>query len=224
MNGATVRAMFISIHAPRTGSDTHSLIIGIPRGNFNPRSPHGERQGNCLYDRHTCEFQSTLPARGATQQVHARCAGLLISIHAPRTGSDPGCKDSASLNCPISIHAPRTGSDLRSAGAHPALDLFQSTLPARGATITRLTMTFWQRSFQSTLPARGATPVGVRCARALMDFNPRSPHGERHATAKVLQTASDFNPRSPHGERRIWRDTKRGWKQFQSTLPARGAT
>ena len=34
----------------------------------------------------------------------------LISIHAPRTGSDPGVHDMW-LDMYISIHAPRTGSD-----------------------------------------------------------------------------------------------------------------
>ena len=56
------------------------------------------------------EFQSTLPARGAT--VGAVILGDIvgISIHAPREGSDPviyGPNNSLL----ISIHAPREGSD-----------------------------------------------------------------------------------------------------------------
>ena len=34
------------------------------------------------------KFQSTLPARGATEYCQNDVIGLLISIHAPRTGSD----------------------------------------------------------------------------------------------------------------------------------------
>ena len=34
------------------------------------------------------EFQSTLPARGATLQVEIFTVFIIISIHAPRTGSD----------------------------------------------------------------------------------------------------------------------------------------
>ena len=34
------------------------------------------------------EFQSTLPVRGATQAHTGGRAGLTISIHAPREGSD----------------------------------------------------------------------------------------------------------------------------------------
>ena len=47
--GATVRlverikALAISIHAPRTGSDRSTTSTTIQHLNFNPRSPHGER-------------------------------------------------------------------------------------------------------------------------------------------------------------------------------------
>ncbi len=34
------------------------------------------------------------------------------------------------------------------------------------------------------------------------NFNPRSPHGERHSSATERATPNHFNPRSPHGERR----------------------
>ena len=57
----------------------------------------------------------------------------VISIHAPRTGSDadnlPGVQRSD-----ISIHAPRTGSDVVSIWKPKTRKQFQSTLPARGAT------------------------------------------------------------------------------------------
>ena len=33
----------ISIHAPRTGSDEDETRHAATSGNFNPRSPHGER-------------------------------------------------------------------------------------------------------------------------------------------------------------------------------------
>ena len=58
----------ISIHAPRTGSDETAIAKFQNMPNFNPRSPHGERRvaalaGVAIADR----FQSTLPARGATE-------------------------------------------------------------------------------------------------------------------------------------------------------------
>ena len=33
------------------------------------------------------------------------------------------------------------------------------------------------------------------------DFNPRSPHGERHGYRSFVSAGLYFNPRSPHGER-----------------------
>ena len=125
-------------------------------------------------------------------------------------------------------------------------------------------------AFQSTLPARGATIFACRNSVKILYFNPRSPHGERHRRARTPalapcisihapRTGSDrlaicltpsaphFNPRSPHGERL---EPQRGFHHvllisihaprtgsdlppmqtcgisriFQSTLPARGAT
>ena len=36
----------------------------------------------------------------------------------------------------------------------------------------------------------------------MTDFNPRSPHGERHSgTIMGVNPWKNFNPRSPHGER-----------------------
>ena len=147
----------------------------------------------------------------------------------------------------ISIHAPRTGSDIARAGLEGGGKKFQSTLPARGATAPPMTSVSPPSVFQSTLPARGATAGFVISLRSDLDFNPRSPHGERHVRAgfhvqqqyisiHAPRTGSDagaggrtcatryFNPRSPHGERPCLMLLLRRFVQFQSTLPARGAT
>ena len=79
----------ISIHAPRVGSDYFGVSIDYLVGNFNPRSPCGERPIG--------RYKAT--------------GIVVISIHAPRVGSDPGCACHASHGCFISIHAPRVGSD-----------------------------------------------------------------------------------------------------------------
>ena len=102
---------------------------------------------------------------------------LVISIHAPRTGSDVFTAHTREGYI-ISIHAPRTGSD-----AEP---------PARAAS---------RQQFQSTLPARGATAEPPAAARAASNFNPRSPHGERRYRDATRTDERHFNPRSPCGER-----------------------
>ncbi len=70
--GATTRveggsaSHYISIHAPREGSDLVVLVIMVIDRYFNPRSPRGERLWHTYYTTGTIKFQSTLPARGAT--------------------------------------------------------------------------------------------------------------------------------------------------------------
>ena len=169
-----------------------------------------------------------------------------ISIHAPRTGSD-GLLSSAQRRAsnfnPRSPHGERpalrilkreNASDFNPRSPHGERQKYSEILPKR------------KTKFQSTLPARGAT----RCAAAIQsaaDFNPRSPHGERQINPATMngsqgisihapRTGSDtcgkrrnarvdyFNPRSPHGERLFFQQNRFDFVQFQSTLPARGAT
>ena len=78
--------------------------------NFNPRSPWGERQSVSSDVHSDFVFQSTLPVGGATRIPILVILTMLISIHAPRGGSDVKSPD-ARLQDPISIHAPRGGSD-----------------------------------------------------------------------------------------------------------------
>ena len=167
----------ISIHAPRTGSDSTCTQKGQPfqfqstlpaRGatvsnpqpstgciNFNPRSPHGERPANITDVDFSLLFQSTLPARGATLFRALQRAHIVISIHAPRTGSDAigrASRRACGYFNPRSPHGERHGR------------------------VNRIAL---KVEFQSTLPARGATRRGRGHGGAHPHFNPRSPHGER---------------------------------------------
>ena len=65
----------------------HGLIRHTPFY-FNPRSPRGERPYGDLILFALFQFQSTLPARGATIETEKYFESLPISIHAPREGSD----------------------------------------------------------------------------------------------------------------------------------------
>ena len=115
---------------------------------------------------------------GATPLVHADVLGRLISIHAPRVGSDVRLSEHLAKLL-ISIHAPRVGSDNFVGISIACTGLFQSTLPVWGATYT-----FW-------------------CGLSnTWDFNPRSPCGERHGPMSMpFWPSRNFNPRSPCGER-----------------------
>ena len=98
------------------------------RRNFNPRSPHGERPRQYIAILAECAFQSTLPARGATNQRRAARGREYISIHAPRTGSD-WTKAVVDAFVDISIHAPRTGSDYNRSTADAVVDYFNPRSP-----------------------------------------------------------------------------------------------
>ena len=221
LSGATNE---ISTHAPRTGSDTRTERQGAEAMHFNPRSPHGERRGRgCFSDGKVCRFQPTLPARGATVAPLQRVAHVLISTHAPRTGSDDQGADTYE-SFAISTHAPRTGSDVLLCCVCRSPRHFNPRSPhgeRRGDSYD----VHEPRRFQPTLPARGATRERRSDAWQLPHFNPRSPHGERHIVDIEKEIASKFqptlpargatrrppmkpaqsvyfNPRSPHGERR----------------------
>lgn len=78
---------------------------------FDPRSPHGERPVRRTVYPNPPQFQSTLPAWGATVPFLLMHLLKMISIHAPRGGSDemdPGLVSGIY----ISIHAPRGGERL----------------------------------------------------------------------------------------------------------------
>ncbi len=191
--------------------------------NFNPRSPHGERPTRAHGGWRTSYFNPRSPhgERQSQQPVELR-----LSYFNPRSPHG----ERHVLWCrlvirqdfnPRSPHGERLQRDY-----HGALDIvFQSTLPARGATVRHNTglhsqgisihaprtgsdedsaANLYQRiKFQSTLPARGATIRRRNESVCKMHFNPRSPHGERRNLRRDGSTLiAHFNPRSPHGERR----------------------
>ena len=145
-----------------------------------------------------------------------------ISIHAPRTGSD--AYETINRNRElISIHAPRTGSDVVATRVTLQRSVFQSTLPARGATGERglylINLRFqstlpargatglprthgrsWK--FQSTLPARGATFTGNYAWRSVVISIHAPRTGSDWQSSVTRRCITHFNPRSPHGERR----------------------
>ena len=215
--------LYFNPRSPR-GERLTQFFINIDSLNFNPRSPRGERRYNLRSTHINNVFQSTLPARGATL-YHVKYM------------------------------------------LHPVQ--FQSTLPARGATCLIRILVSWifhfnPRSprgerqnevllnmvnfkFQSTLPARGATTpdhadnhykqISIHAPREGSDdlllvdypaFASISIHAPREGSDAGLRKQHprtlDFNPRSPRGERQGQQRAEHTQPEFQSTLPARGAT
>ena len=133
----------------------------------------------------TSTFQSTLPARGATALFIPYHSLSIISIHAPRTGSDDAPPDSTDMTADISIHAPRTGSDCPSWTALSLSCTFQSTLPARGATRRDATEGI-VLPISIHAPRTGSDTAGAEPSSHTRYFNPRSPHGERLRKVTIL--------------------------------------
>ena len=169
---------------------------------FNPRSPHGERLLRLSrLPSARPPFQSTLPARGATPA---------ISLKSRR----------------IPYFNPRSPHGERRSFPTPGLSdvAFQSTLPARGATPCWISAASSSLIFQSTLPARGATPFAILLV-FLYNISIHAPRtGSDFLSKYTAYAAYHFNPRSPHGERLSTIAPAHDFTEFQSTLPARGAT
>ena len=171
-------ARAISIHAPRTGSD-------------------GRRERPKTA---TKRFQSTLPARGATTDGDAQAPPRKISIHAPRTGSDRAASQSQQPPA-ISIHAPRTGSDSSASRYNGKVDIFQSTLPARGATPARESKLL-DGCISIHAPRTGSdtdTSFSTNEQQMISIHAPRT--GSDQHSRWTAPDGKNFNPRSPHGER-----------------------
>ena len=146
---------WISIHAPRGGSDHTFSGWSTAPGDFNPRSPWGERRWHAIPLTRQADFNPRSPWGERLHGLVRKPCRCGISIHAPRGGSDcfgrfcaaqgqhfnprspwgerPPEHRTKHIVVSISIHAPRGGSDF---GLHTA---------------------------------EGGTPY----------FNPRSPWGER---------------------------------------------
>ena len=215
---------------------------------FNPRSPHGERHKvvRCVCDcvvfqstlpargatplferlKHAKRFQSTLPARGATHGLRTRFKGRMISIHAPRTGSDDygwsswakvitsfqstlpargaTLRISIPAQCASSYFNPRSphGERLSARAQRTPTGAISIHAPRTGSDLTISLLFCACTTFQSTLPARGATRLasGEGKQTGISIHAPRT--GSDTDATPSLTAPWNFNPRSPHGERR----------------------
>ena len=189
----------ISIHALREGSDSILLQATQGKGDFNPRSPRGERLVSSSLTAFRGLFQSTLSARGATALPAGRGQEREISIHALREGSDWW---GTGRRCPAAYFNPRSPRGERRARNidGPNGWEFQSTLSARGAT---------------SLPRKKAVHgfISIHALREGSDYRTFQGVEEAIISIHALREGSDgwflcykvyyqdFNPRSPRGER-----------------------
>ena len=126
-----------------------------------------------------------------------------------------------------------------------SVDRFQPTLPARGATAPQA-LPVAGAGISTHAPRTGSDALPCLAARVYSNFNPRSPHGERHCTApghpaegtfqptlpargatrfqiKPGNPAENFNPRSPHGERHRHKPDGRPPRHISTHAPRTGS-
>ena len=185
--------------------------------NFNPRSPHGERRKGQENDRRTTDFNPRSPHGERPTKKNSDARERRISIHAPRTGSDAGHARQNGGTKVFQSTLPARGAT-RSRRKSTSRPRFQSTLPARGATTTTGRDNH-DHGFQSTLPARGATKPRPRdAARTAISIHaPRT--GSDLLLARIARHKFNFNPRSPHGERRVKVFTTESTHNFNPRSP-----
>ena len=182
MRGATVPKSIshifanISIHAPHAGSDFLPMIL-INSSRISIHAPHAGSDGTYpQYWQGMAGFQSTLPMRGATPYWVCRLDSSRFQSTLPMRGATALTR-ALHKERTISIHAPHAGSDGQNqAGARTQGISIHA--PHAGSD--------WPRK-DLTLPR--------------LNFNPRSPCGERRGPFIVYDNELYFNPRSPCGER-----------------------
>ena len=176
----------ISIHAPREGCDSSWLLSRasfIPY--FNPRTPRGVR------------------LLGGVDHLMED----LISIHAPREGCDHRRRLRLRPQAAISIHAPREGCDGICEFLGVAWRDISIHAPREGCDSERTILIFFCYLFQSTHPARGATVAPDAGGTGHQHFNPRTPRGVRHALpfrAYALIIFQSTHPARGATRARLW--------------------
>ena len=221
-----IQKFYISIHAPRAGSD----------GNLRLHCP--------LH----CQISIHAPRAGSDPSLLLVQGGLThISIHAPRAGSDAPTAPICSMRAAFQSTLPVRGATSTAIVGMRWQTIFQSTLPVRGATArTRSVCSVWyyfnprspcgerrrtvwvqhtEIAISIHAPRAGSDVyrflgwstlfISIHAPRAGSDkwltclsgggdnFNPRSPCGERRdMSVNGASSPNDyFNPRSPCGER-----------------------
>ena len=142
-------------------------------------------------------FQSTLPVGGATFLCQPFVGCAIISIHAPRGGSDYGASRDRTLTEDISIHAPRGGSDQVGCGDSYAVGI-SIHAPRGGSDISINSGCFISIYFNPRSPW-GERPRGRRATRATREFQSTLPVGGATASKEGWQKLSQISIHAPRG-------------------------
>ena len=172
----------ISIHAPREGSDAAPPGPAASRRYFYPRSPRGERPPPSRLPPSLPKYFYPRSPRGERPQDAGGRAAEARNFYPRSPRGERRRQGQRRPPAPpvISIHAPREGSDDGMVRIKFLQVLFLSTLPARGATEGRGDSDGQTNYFYPRSP-RGERPTTAAGGREWPYFYPRSPRGERRA-------------------------------------------
>ena len=169
---------------------------------FYPRSPRGERPTGQVQGIKAVTFLSTLPARGATGRLKHLDVIQVISIHAPREGSDQRLSFRRGKGVDFYPRSPR--------GERPEISekvkqkkAFLSTLPARGATIGPVHRGDCMK-ISIHAPREGSDVRATVTTSQNKNISIHAPREGSDSPISVSSTAKNyFYPRSPRGERPV---------------------
>ena len=189
----------VSIHAAREGGDPRWASLRCCRRGFNPRRPRGRRPCPPGIAATRFWFQSTPPARAATDSAFFICVRHSgFNPRRPRGRRLRTWQSKAGRYC-FNPRRPRGRRRISQVPSNRAFG-FQSTPPARAATWVEPSLAL-------------SILVSIHAAREGGDnhdgqkvpfqhgFNPRRPRGRRRSTAAARTSSICFNPRRPRGRR-----------------------
>ena len=173
MQGNTFQSTFPSRGTTKISARGTNSIV-----HFNPRSPRGERPDSAIRQHPQRIFQSTFPSRGTTNTTTERSLIIQISIHVPLAGNDCLCRNKTR---PPEYFNPRSPRGERHAYSVEMNDQheFQSTFPSRGTTKHKNAKCSLL-NISIHVPLAGNDVPFHKYLRCILNFNPRSPRGERH--------------------------------------------
>ena len=171
----------------------------------------------------------------------------IISIHAPREGSDQRGAERAAQPHNFYPRSPRgerpgdsflgwmvlhhfyprspRGERLHCSSPQRKTLTISIHAPREGSDRVRVIAASTSAQFLSTLPARGATNAGGNALALIANFYPRSPRGERPGRPGLVAAGTRFLSTLPaRGATGLSALVETQTRKFLSTLPARGAT
>ena len=191
---------------------------------FNPRSPRGATtcgQPGCVVARY---FNPRSPRRERLTCARYSSTCRVISIHAPRAGSDVARICLIQRRDCISIHAPRAGSDSGRV-LRQMLQVFQSTLPAQGATLVWTGVDLDGTYISIHAPRAGSDRYCRSSAEQAAAVSIHAPaRGATRTRSRTIDAVQHVSIHAPRGERRRRRPSDGCLPVVSIHAPARGAT